>query len=177
MLTPPPTIAQQTNIIGLQCKDFADPRGGKVELMENMRKLWETVYDVSSSQEPRVLVCFNGETSRGAFAVANTQHRVDRSWIIVILRGKGFTAATTEAKGFGNTDGVTEPFLKSIETLRDMIRVILNVSEEFPLDYKGMKPLPGVAPTNSGNAFIDGYSLEFSSANDLLDVQTPDLSE
>jgi hypothetical protein len=169
-LVPPPTIEQQANIIGLACKDFVDPRGGKVELMENMRKLWEEVYKISSSQEPRILVCFNGETSRGAFSIANTQHRVDRSWIVVILRGKGFNAATASARGIGDKEGVTESFLSSVETLRDKLRVILNISEEFPIDYKGIKPLPGIAPSNAGGVFIDGYSIEFSTANDLLDV-------
>lgn len=171
MLFPPPTILQQANIIGLQCRTFTDPRGGTVKLLENMRKLWEEIYIASDS--PRILICFNGEQARGAFSVSNTLHRVDRSWIVVIIKGKGFNAVEDSGKGAGSqVVGVAEPFLTSIEKLRETLRVLINISEEFPIDYKSIKPLPGIAPGNTANVFIDGYAIEFSTANDIPDIVT-----
>jgi hypothetical protein len=45
---------------------------------------------------------------------------------------------------------------------------MLSISEEFPIDYVGIDPMPGVpALGNAGNVFIDGYSISWGTANDI----------
>ena len=57
-----------------------------------------------------------------------------------------------------------------LEALRDVVRAIRNVSEEFPLHYMGWKPLPAVARPGTANVFTAGAFLTFSSANDVPEV-------
>lgn len=166
-LDTPPTILEQANILGAVLASWAEPRGGVVKVMANMRHLWEEIYTPEMLTEaPRILIVYNGEVSRGGFNLANTLHRVDRSWLVVIMRGHGFKNAVAE-------EGPTpkeEPFYNCLEQLRDLLRTIKVVSEEFPIDYKSMKALPGAGPTQAANAFMDAYVIEFSTANDICAV-------
>lgn len=165
-LSSPPTIKEQAfQIADWLYNQFAKQRGGEVKIMANMQHLWEEVYEAKDNK-PRVLVVYGGEQARGGFSQSNTLHRVDRQWTVVILRGHGWRNL------LNNPDAVSElqeeNFYDSVETLRDKIRVLTSISEEFPIDYKSCRPmvgLPGVG--NSGNVFADGYTIEFSTASDI----------
>ena len=164
----PITIAQQANQIGTWLSEQSQGSGASVELLANQRHLWESIYSMAVDGKPKILICFDGETSRGGFPQRNTMHRVDRNWVCVVMRGHGF-----------DHTGLNEPkvplptaFYDDCEAVRDLIRRMTSISEEYPLDYVGMKPLPGVAQPGMANAFLDGYIISFTTANDLPAVTT-----
>lgn len=145
---------------------WAQPRGGTVKIMANLRHLWEEVFAVAETAAPRILITYTGEIPRGG-KDSNTLNRVDRQWMIVVIRGHGFRNGITE----GIKD--VEAFTDSIETIRDMCRLILNISDEEEVPnviYKGTKPLPSLGPTPTANVFLDAYALEFSTGNDIPKV-------
>lgn len=164
-LDQPITITQAANAIGYWLEAWAEPKGGKVKVMMNMAHLWEEIYEVNDA--PRILICYNGEVSRGGFPHANVLHRVDRQWIVVVMRGHGFKNLAAEAQGS------IEAFYDSVEAVRDRLRVMGSITEEFPIDYKSTKPLPNAGRVGpSGNVFLDAYAIEFSTANDIPRVLT-----
>lgn len=160
-LTVPPKISDQAEIIRQVLAEYTDTRGGYSKVMANMAHLWEELFVVS--EKPRCLVVYNGEDSRGGFNQANTLHRVDRQWQVVVVRGHGFKNLMSEG---------TEPFYDSLETIREIIRKLLNISEEFPIDYKAIKPLPNVGTGQTANVFMDAYLISFSTANDIPAILT-----
>ena len=142
---------------------WAKPKGGKCEVVQGLRHLWESIF--MASDAPRVLVCFNGETARGGFDEQDTLHRVDRQWAVVVIRGHGWKNLMPD-----EDETAAETFMETVEALRDRVRLIQTLSEEFPVNYKGAKPLPAVAKPDSANVFVDAYQLDFSSAADIPDV-------
>jgi hypothetical protein len=167
------TIEWQAEMIKAWLDVWVAPRGGYTKVLANPKHLWEEIF--VTDEKPRVLVCFNGEISRGGFTAANTMHRVDRQWIVAIIRGHGFQNLASEGQGQDGTPGAIDPFYKNCETIRDKCRVLLNISEEPPIDYKGMDPMPSIAPYgSSGNVFLDGFAVKFSTANDIPAVTSID---
>jgi hypothetical protein len=162
-LSAPPSISQQAQHIGAQLATWAEPKGGEVRIMANMRHLWEHI--MMASDKPRLLVCFTGEVSRGGEDLRYL-HRVDRSWSVVVIRGHGFDLDPT-AEGATNTGTPVDAFYDNVETVRDLIRVITSISEEFPVEYKAIKPVAGAAPTPASNVFMDAYEITFTTANDI----------
>jgi hypothetical protein len=156
------SISDQANMIAEQLSSWAEPRGGVVKVMANTRHLWEEVYGHAVDGKPKILVCFNRERSRGSEQLRNNLHRVDRNWLVVVMRGHGFSNLMAK-----ESKTQTDDFYTHCEELRDKVRVITSVSEEFPIDYVGMNPLPGVAVPGMANVFLDAYSLEFNTANDI----------
>jgi hypothetical protein len=156
------TVTQQAKIIEKVLNDWAQNRGGVASVVANIRDMWETAY--KASDKPRILICFAGEQVREAFRIAAYLARVDRQWQVAVTRGRGFN----QNRGSSLVDTIqnAEPFYDSVETVRDMIRSITNVSVEDPLDYKGIRPM------QSGNLVIDGYIIEFSTASDLSRPQS-----
>lgn len=159
------TISDQANTIAAHLDDWVTANGGEVKIMANTRHLWEEVYKRSLDDMAAVLVCFNRERSRGSEQLRNNMHRVDRNWLVVVMRGHGFENRMAKTS---NTQ--TDDFYTACEELRDIIRVMLDVSEEFPVDYIGMTPLPGVAQPGNANVFLDSLQIEFQTANDLAGV-------
>jgi hypothetical protein len=152
-------ISYQANIIANQLNVWAQARGGTAVVVSNLRDLWQQA--AQSSQKPIIYVCYMGENPRGSFQLASITHRVDRQWTVCIKRGRGFTAVRGDTL---STTTSVDPFYDNAEEARDLIRVLLGISEEFPLDYKGMKPM------QLGGQVIDAYLIEFSTANDLPEV-------
>lgn len=162
-LASPPSILTQSAHIGQRLQEWATARGGLVEVMPTMAKLWERAYSAMSGQ-PTILVCFEREQIRGPFAEQDYWHRVDRQWVVVVLRGKGFTDI------HGEPQANEQEFYNDAENVRDQIRTILSISEEFPLNYKGMESLLVQTRPGAANTFLDGYAMRFSTANDLYEV-------
>jgi hypothetical protein len=145
--------------------------GGVVEILANPKHLWEKIFKCQTEGIPSVLICFNGEISRGDFKQANTLHRVDRQWIVAIIRGHGFNNLMAEGQGQPGTPGAEYAFYDECDFLCDQLRVLINITEEPPIDYKAMEPIPSIAPYgNNGNVFLDGVAIKFSTANDRLAV-------
>jgi len=166
-LAAPPTISQQAQIIAnWLTTSFAAPRGGSVKILQNQRHLWEEIY--MQDDTPRLFIMFKSEKSRGGFNQANKLHRVDRQWSVIIMRGHGWrNLMPNPNEAFGTQ---AEDFLDTIEVLRDKLRVLLNISEEFPIDYTGVDSLPNIAPTKEANVFMDCYIINFSTANDIPNI-------
>lgn len=164
------TVTQTANAIRTACHAYAEPKGGYAKVMGNIRKLWEELYVVE--EKPRILIVWNGEEARGGFEEANTLHRVDRTFLVVVVRGKGFTNNLSE-----DPNGA-DPFYQQVEEIRDICRCLL-ITEEFPVDYKSISSLPNVMQSKEANVFMDAYMIEFSVAADLGEVilETPGTEE
>jgi hypothetical protein len=161
------TIEWQALMMQYWLYQWVEPRGGYVKILASPKHLWEEIFKVGE-ETPRALICFNGERSRGAFQQANTLHRVDRDWIVALIRAHGFKNLAAEGEGQPDTPGAIDPFYKHCQILRDKLRVLQNITEEPPIDYKGMEPIPSIAPYGpSGNVFIDGYAIKLSTAVDI----------
>lgn len=171
------TIEWQAEFIQAWLYPTVTKWGGRVEVLANPKHLWEKIFNCKDADKPGAFICFNGEIARGPFQQANTLHRVDRQWIVAIIRGHGFNNMMTTGQGQANTPGAIDPFYKDCQILRDMLRVLINITEEPPIDYKGMEPIPAIAPYgNAGNVFMDGFAVRFSTANDIsaiTDTQPP----
>lgn len=160
------SISEQANMIGSWLAENSMGSGAVVEILANQRHLWEAIFSMSVDGAPRILICFDGETSRGSFNERNLLYRVDRAWVVVVMRGHGFDHGMNQP-----TPELSTAFYDDCESVRDLIRRIISISEE-PLDYVSMKPLPGVAQPNIANVFLDGYVISFTTANDLGAITT-----
>ena len=173
-LATPITISQQSTAIKARLDEWAGPRGGRVQIMANQRHLWEQLADLPNAlnMEPRLMVLYAGESL--LLPDQPDCHRVDRSWQVVVVRGRGFNDLKDPMSGGG-----FEPFTDSLETVRDLIRTMTGISDwEFvpSVLYKGMKPLPSVLKTQEANAFMDATVIEFNTANDIAAVVEEDPS-
>lgn len=155
-------ISDQANTLANWIDQWMTPYKGSVEVMANLRHLYEAVFGMGVNNAPKALICYNGETARGGFDERNTLDRVDREWVVVLLRGHGFRNAMSRQE-----PGQEIAFYDAVEQLREIIRRVTSISEEFPIDFKSIRPLPGVAQPNAANVFLDGYAIEFTTANDI----------
>lgn len=155
-------ISTQAQYIGAWLDEWVAPREGKTKVLANIRHLYEEVYGMATDQAPRVLICFMGADARGGFNERNTLDREDRQWSVVVLRGHGFKHPGVSEP----TNGLPTAFYDDVEEIRGLCRRLTGISSE-PIDYKGIRPLPGVAQPGTANIFLDGYSIEFSTATDI----------
>ena len=159
-LATPITIADEQNLIAAQLRLWAQPKGGSVEIMANQAHLWEKLFVITDA--PRILVMYAGEAL--LFPERPDCHRVRRDWQVIVVRGHGFTDPMNAGP---------EPFATSLESVRDQLRVLLNISdlEELPsVIYKGIRPLPNIMTTPTANAFADAMMIEFSTMNDVPQI-------
>jgi hypothetical protein len=156
-LPQPASISGQAGQILAQLLPFAESAGGAAEVVSNLQMLWKQA--AMDTQKPRILICYNGESIRGEFATAAINHRVDRQWIVAVTRGRGWTAQRGSSlfQAVGNADA----FYDVVEQVRDLIRRMLGISEEFPVDFKRISPM------SSQNKALDSYAIEFSTASDI----------
>lgn len=166
-LSMPVSVSDQANIMVAHLTNWAEPRGGYAKVMANMRHLWEEL--IILTDKPRLLLVFAGEEARGNQAI-DRDYRVDRTWNVAIVRGHGFRNLMSDPQGD------VEPFYQNVEDVRDHVRVLLNISEEFPVEYRGMEPLPSLLDKKVNSAFGDGYLLKFSTANDIPAIALADPS-
>lgn len=171
MSNPSPTIRENAHRIKKQLETFAQPRGGYVKIVANMSHMWEELYNTGlAGNPPRILILCTGEVARGEYAGGErtSLHRVDRQWNIVVMRGHGFKNKLADGAPMSNPPpNDPESFYDDIETIRDGCRVLQGISEEYPVDYKGIRPLPNVGPTPAANVFLDCVLIEFATAADI----------
>jgi len=154
------SVARQADAIRESVQEWAEENGGTVLITSNLRDLWAKASQ--SSQKPCLLICFTGERARGPFGTAAVSHRVDRSWTVAVVRGRGFasTRGDTLTQSVGNVD----PFYDALESVRDLLRNASELTAEDVVDYKSIRPM------QLGTLIIDGYLIEFTTANDLAKV-------
>lgn len=132
---------------------------GACVMVSNTREMWQLASN--DSQKPIIYVCWGGEDPWSSNAnISAVTHRVNRSWILGVKQGRGFKSNRGESlKGF-------IPF---VEQVRDTMRSMLGISEDFGNDYSGIKPW------SQGSLVIDGYLITFGTKNDLPNILlTPD---
>lgn len=161
-LTQDISISQEAIMVQGILKRWAEPKGGTVKILANTSHLWEEL--PVSTDKPRLLLIYNGESPRGPFESTDQTWRVDRQWMLVVVRGHGFKNEMAEPQG----DAID--FYTALEQIRDAVRTILNISQEFPIHYKGMNPLPSVAPSQSASVFMDATAIEWSTAHDITRI-------
>lgn len=153
-------------MLGKWLSEQTSASGATVDVLANQRHLWEVIFAMTADSAPKILICFDGETSRGSFNLRNTLHRVDRQWVVVVMQGHGFDHGQNEPK-----NGRATAFYDDCEAVRQLVRRLKSLSEE-EVDYVSMKPLPGVAQPNMANIFLDGYVLTFTTAQDIPAITT-----
>lgn len=158
------TVAQAALIIKAQLETFAAPRNAYVKILANTAHVWEELND--SNDRARILIIFTGEEARGSYELRGTWHRVERNWQVIVVRGHGWKSVLAEGKGDA------EAFYDVLEGVRDCLRILLNVGQEWPpMKYIGMEPMPNIAQGgSSANVFMDSISLRFTTTNDILPV-------
>lgn len=154
------SAAVQGNYLRDLLEAWTAPRGGATGVASNLRDMWQQASQ--ASQKPIVLICLMGERVRGPFATGAVCRRVDRQWAVAVVRGRGFNYVRGDS--LTDTVGQCEPLYDAVEAIRDLIRGASAMSAEFPVDYKGIRPM------QMGNTIIDGYLIEFSTAHDLTVV-------
>ena len=162
MLTSPPKISEQAGQIRDWLQSYIAEKGGVAVVASNFRDMWEQASN--NDDRPRILICYAGEASRGDFSVANKNHRVDREWNVLVTKGRGFNAIRGD--GLTESSGNTDPFYDNVEDVREMLRRMTGISEEFPIDYRSIRPV------QMGQLTIDGYLITFSTANDIPAILT-----
>jgi len=164
---PSPTINSNAKLLKAHLESYATPRGGVVEIVENERHLIEYLTK-ATAEKPIILILNQGEVARGEYAGGDRTalHRVDRKWMVVVMRGHGFKNIS-EAQGVEGTPAYVEPFSDSCETVRDGCRVLRGMSEEYPNNYENMMPLANLGQSFSANVFLDCRAILFSTAADI----------
>lgn len=157
-LAAPITISQTAQLIHAAVDEFAQTYGGKADIVSNLKELWNQAS--INSQSPRILIVYNGETSRGSFSQIAPWHRVDRSWLIAVTKGRGWYA--NRGDSLYNAEVQEMPLYDVVENVRDVVRFLQTISEETPMpDYRSTKPM------QMGTMVIDGYLIEITTANDI----------
>ncbi len=149
-------------MLGQHLHDWAKERGGYAKFLPNMRHLWEELLE--PSDVARIYPVFATEQMRASQAL-DRDYRCDRMWKVAVVKGRlGFQHPA------GGTMGDAVQFLKDVTDIRDHVRIMLGMSEEFPIDYKRTEPLESIYPTKAMNVFGDGYLITFSSANNVPEI-------
>ena len=158
-----PSISMQCNWIRDVLKGWAVSEGGIAIIAHDISHMWELAF--VTSKVPRCIITFAGEDIRGDFSIAAATSRVDRHFIVLVTRARGYTAN----RGDTLTEQINDhrPFYDLLEEARDLIRVLQfdpSVTEAMdgdPVDYRGIKPaLPEDFP-------LDAYMIEFSIGTQL----------
>lgn len=157
-LDAPITISQQSRNLQAVLGDWAVQNGGQAEVVSDLKNFW--MQAGVNNDIPRILIVYMGEDARGDFRSRSALDRVDRRWTVGVFRGRGFSARRGDSLTTTVVNAV--PFYNVVESVRDLIRSILNISEEFPVEFMSIKPAP-----NYGNMVMDGYLIEFVTANDI----------
>lgn len=153
-------IAQQAELIKAHFVPWMEQLGGAVYIASDLVHLYKLA--ANTTQSPRLAVFFEGEVcSRGDDSVSAYLGRVDRSWWVMVSRGRGFNAERGDS--LTKTVQNSPPLYTLVEQARDIIRTMLDVSVELPVDYKGIEPVPA----RSEQEIVDAYLIKFMLASDL----------
>lgn len=150
-------IADQLKVLLQVLSPWAVQNGGQAFVCSDPSILWDMAF--ASSNQLRVLIAYMGEENRAEFPTGAILRRVDRQFTVLITRGRGFSYP--RGNTLTDTVGNAIPMFQLVEEGRDLIRSILNLSEERPLDFKAVRP------HQMGELIMDAYSIEFSAAVDL----------
>lgn len=147
----------------------AQQNAGRSVIASGTHDMWTQAF--VATQKPGVVMAFVGDEARGSFELAAATHRGDFTFNVVLVRGRGLTSQRGDS--LVTTVQNADPFYNLMESLRDKIRSITNISQEQFVDYKNTKSAVDIAESY-GNR-VDSYVIEFSVAQDYPQlVDTPD---
>ncbi len=151
------TISEQLTFIAAQLQPWAAEVKGRVEIAADAVHLLGIL--ATTPGAPRVVVLFDGEEKRGEYEELG---RIDRKFIVVVSRGRGFKldpgAQLTEGQAGGKA--LYDLFEEARELVRDMV-FDRTTTEGIP-NYTG-----GSRFAMEENA-VDAYQINFS-----IGVQLP----
>lgn len=163
-------IADQLKDITAALNDWAETEGGSAAVARDKVHLWDLL--TLKPGAPRAVVLFWSEKLRGDFGNMALLGRVDRTFLVIVSRGRGFKLnpgdSLTEGAGGGKA------MFDLVEGARDVIRALQldpNTTER-PVDFKGIDPF------DAGEELrVDAYQIEFSIGTQLLSYTgEPDLA-
>lgn len=136
---------------------WAQQYNGKAFIASDLNHMWKVAWQ--SSSQLRIICVYMGEVIRGDFKIAAATGRVDREFNVMLTRGKGFNQERGDSltKQVGNEP----PLFDLVEEARDILRSLVDISAEAPVDYKGIRTM------QMGELILDAYIVEFSVATDL----------
>ncbi len=158
-LAVPPLISQQSLQIVEQITNYltTNQLSGKCVAASNLRDMWEQASQATTNSV--IYVCWSGDSPRGPNSIMRWTHRVDREWVVLVKRGRGFYA--TRGDSLNQTKGNEIPLYDVVEGVRDAVRRILSISEE------GLVEFNNVRPWQLGSQILDAYIMTFTTANDM----------
>lgn len=155
-------IAQQGLAIQNVLAAWAAELGGIVIVASNIFNMWEQA--TVKSETPRAIIAFEGEDIRGPVGTSALLGRVDRSWVVAIMRGQG--TSVNRGEQLTNNIGNAKPFYEILEVARDVLRTMRlepvqawpsGAYTEEPIDYKGIKPM-----LMTNGQILDGNTIHFT---------------
>lgn len=151
------TIAAQLNQVATALDAWAKEHGGTAEVAADPFHLFALLGNKPGGV--RAVVLFAGEAKRGEY---EEQGAVDRSFGVIISRGRGFTLDPSASLVKGAGGG--EPLYDLIEEARQLIRRISFDAEttEVTPNYLGCD----LFPASEGKP-VDAYQLNFSIGTQL----------
>lgn len=152
------TIAQQAGFIANGLDSWAGFNGGHCQIAFDEYEMWYVAGQ--QSQVPRLILCYAGEQARGDFSLAARLNRVDRQWKLAVTRGRVLTQDRGMDFVASNQNAV--PFYDLVDGARDIVRAMVGVSVESPVDFKEITPMT-IVP----DVLINAYLISFSIAVDL----------
>lgn len=136
---------------------WAQDKAGTCVIVHSLTELWEQA--AQSSQKPILYVCYAGETPWGEYNTRALTGRVKRNWIVVLKFGRGLTVNRGDTLNKGSQNAA--PFYDWVDEVRDQIRSMLGISEDYGIDFNGIEPM------KLAGQLLDAYQISFSTQNDL----------
>jgi len=152
------TISEQLIKLRDALADWARENSGSVVVASDPVHLWNLLSTKPGA--PRGILLFDSEEKRGDIEEAG---RVDRKFLLVISRGRGFTADRADALTKGSAGG--KPLFDLVEEAREIVRSI-EVESPEEIDEVVTNHLR-TARFDSGDLIVDAYQIEFSLATQL----------
>jgi hypothetical protein len=153
-------ISATAEFIADQIGGLIAPYGGLCEVVDDEDLMWRQAFQ--SSQKLMVYVTWGGDVPWGTFNLAGVTHRVVRQWILGIKRGRGYKE--TRGDTFSTTTSVP-PFADVVGLVRDFVRTMLGISEDYGTDNVTVKKW------SQGSQVMSGMLVTFSTQNDLPAIQ------
>lgn len=150
------TIAEQLKFIKEKLKPWTDEVKGRVEIAADPVHVLGLL--ATSPGSPRVVILFDGEEKRGEYEELG---RVDRKFLVIVSRGRGFKLEPGDALTDGAAGG--RPLFQLVEEGREMVRAIVfdrETTEGIP-NYTATRRLQLEEQT------VDAYQIEFSIGTQL----------
>jgi hypothetical protein len=151
------TIAEHLEFIATALTDWAQETKGRVEIAEDPVHLLGLL--ATSPGSFRAVVMFDSEEKRGEFEESGG---VDRKFIVVVSKGRGFTLQPGDALVRGSAG--SKPLFNLVEEGREVVRGLRFTDEgalEAIPDYKATRRVQLEEST------VDAYQIEFTTGVQL----------